>query len=341
MLRATGDHVLLESQVGAYVAEQLAGSVIDEGRARIGALLGVPAGGVVFTESASASLGALLTAWPLAVGASVAVVPSEWGPALEAFTARGLAIRELATDDAGRLDLDQLEHMLLTSPPSAVHLTQVASHRALVQPVAEAALLCRAHEVALWVDAAQALGHVDTAVGADAIYSTSRKWLAGPRGVGVLGISERWWDGLRVPLPGMFPAALPVPRRLESGEAHVAGRVGLSVAVSEHVDLGPPAVWERLRDVGRQTRSALADLPGWQVVDRHDTPCAITALRSTLGADIVTTRARLIADHRIVTTAAGTARAPREMTVAVLRISPHIDCTDDDLDRLRRALSDR
>jgi pyridoxal 5-phosphate dependent beta-lyase len=46
--------------------------------------------------------------------------------------------------------------------------------------------------VPLWVDAAQALGHVDTARGADAVYATSRKWLTGPRGVGLLAVTEPW-----------------------------------------------------------------------------------------------------------------------------------------------------
>ena len=50
----------------------------------------------------------------------------------------------------------------------------------------------------LWVDAAQALGHVDTACGADVLYATSRKWLTGPRGVGLLAVSDRWWDTLQV-----------------------------------------------------------------------------------------------------------------------------------------------
>ena len=82
------------------------------------------------------------------------------------------------------------------TPPAAVHLTQVTSHRALVQPAAAAAAICRAAGVPLWVDAAQALGHVDTAWGADAIYGTSRKWLTGPRGVGVLGVAAQWQDRL-------------------------------------------------------------------------------------------------------------------------------------------------
>jgi pyridoxal 5-phosphate dependent beta-lyase len=71
--------------------------------------------------------------------------------------------------------------------------------------VAEAAALCRAAEVPLWVDAAQALGHVDAACGADRIYATSRKWLTGPRGVGLAGVAERWWDRLQVSVPDTRP----------------------------------------------------------------------------------------------------------------------------------------
>jgi len=65
--------------------------------------------------------------------------------------------------------LAALEQLLAASPPAVVHLDQVTSHRPLVQPVAAAAALCHAAGVPLWVDAAQAMGHVDTACGADAL----------------------------------------------------------------------------------------------------------------------------------------------------------------------------
>ncbi len=42
--------------------------------------------------------------------------------------------------------------------------------------------------------------------------------------------------------------------------------------------------------------------------------------------------------HGIVTTAGAVSRAPREMTAPLLRISPHVDCTPEDLARLRQAL---
>jgi pyridoxal 5-phosphate dependent beta-lyase len=342
-LRAGAAHAEREAVTGAYVAQAEAAPVLDQGRADLAGLLGVPAGGLAFTESASAARAVLLAAWPLREGDTVAVAPSEWGPNLTAFTGRGLRISMLAVHDDGTADLDALQRLLATDPPALVHLTQVASHRGLVQPVAEAAALCRAAGVPLWADAAQALGHADTVTGADAQYGTSRKWLTGPRGVGMLAIARPWWDRLRVNASELARSAVPAEgspvRLLESEEAGIAGRVGLCTAVREYLEAGPAQVWQRLAEVGRLTREALAGLPGWQVVGPPAVPSAITALRPAAGQDVAAVRARLLGEHGIVTTAAHPARAPREMTGPLLRISPHVDCTGEDLALLRAALT--
>jgi pyridoxal 5-phosphate dependent beta-lyase len=170
------------------------------------------------------------------------------------------------------------------------------------------------------------------------VYGTSRKWLAGPRGVGLLGIAERWWDVLAIEQPVMPPGERPIVHWLDSHEANVAGRVGLSVAVHEYLTTGPVAICERLAEVGRMTRSALADVPGWALVDGPGAGSAITALRPTGGADAASARARLLSEHAILTTASQVVRAPRELTEPLLRISPQVDCTAQSLDRLRAAL---
>jgi hercynylcysteine S-oxide lyase len=341
-LAATAAHAEREATVGAYVAMAEAASVLAEGRAGLARLLGVPAAGVTFVPSAEAALDALLAIWPLDEGDTVAVVRCEWGPNLAALAARGLRITEIATHGDGAVDLAALERMLAGPRPAFVHLTQVTSHRGLVQPAAEAAELCRAAGVPLWVDAAQALGHVDTACGADAIYATSRKWLTGPRGVGVIGVTEPWWDRLRISASELERSAQPADSSplwlLSATEANVAAWVGLCTAVAEYLEAGPARVWDRLATVGRQTREALAGLPGWAVADAVDAPSAIVALRATNGQDIAETRARLLAGPGIVTTAGSVLRAPRDMTEPLLRISPHVDCTPGDLDRLGQAL---
>jgi len=344
-LRATARHAEREAATGGYVAQAEAVPVLEEGRAALAALLGVPAAGLAFVENAHTALDALLGAWPLADGDAVAVVPSEWGPNLHAFAHRGLRLTELAVHGDGLLDLAELERALASDPPALVHLTQVASHRPLVQPVTQAAALCRAAGVPLWVDAAQAVGHVDTATGADAVYGTSRKWLTGPRGVGMLGVAEHWWDRLQISTSDLHRANQPAGTSqvwlLESGEAHIAGRVGLGNAVYELAEAGQERVWQRLAEVGRQTREALDGLPGWAVVAEAvpvGTGCATTALRARNGQGIGTARARLLHEHGIVTSGCAIGRAPREMTEPLLRVSPHVDCTPDDLTLLRKAL---
>jgi pyridoxal 5-phosphate dependent beta-lyase len=339
-LAATAAHAEREATTGAYVAQEEAEPFLAAGRANLARLLGVPDGGVAFMPSAQAALDTLLAIWSLREGDAVAVVPCEWGPNLDAFAARGLRITEVAAHGDGAVDLAALERMLASDPPAAVHLVQVTSHRGLVQPVAEAAALCRAVGVPLWVDAAQALGHVDTACGADAIYATSRKWLTGPRGVGVLGVAGPWWDRLRITAPELEKSIRPPDSSplwlLDATEANVAAWVGLCTAVAEYLAAGPSRVWARLAEVGRQTREALAGLPGWAVADPVAAPSAIVALRATNGQDIGKTRSGLLPG--IVTTAASTLRAPRDMTEPLLRVSPHVDCTAGDLDWLRQAL---
>jgi pyridoxal 5-phosphate dependent beta-lyase len=341
-LAATAAHAEREVIRGTYVAQAEAAPVLDAGRAGLAGLLGVPAAGIAFTESAEAALEALLAAWPLRTGGTVAVVASEWGPNLDAFTRRGLRLAEIPAGDGGVADLAALERMLAHDPPALVHLDQVTSHRALVQPVAAAAARCRAAGVPLWVDAAQALGHVDTACGADAIYATGRKWLTGPRGVGVVAVTERWWDSLAVSASELEASERPAGTSplwlVMAREANVAAWVGLCTAVREFTAAGPARVWDRLAAVGRQTRDALADLPGWAVAGPADAGSAITALRATSGQDVRAVRARLLDEHAILTTAGAVTRAPREMTEPLLRISPHVDCTPEDLARLRQAL---
>jgi hercynylcysteine S-oxide lyase len=224
--------------------------------------------------------------------------------------------------------------------PSLVHLTVVASHRGVVQPLHEIASTCRELGVPLVVDAAQGLGHVDCAVGADAIYATSRKWLAGPRGVGVLAVSPDLAGRLRPRLPPAdWRLDIPPLRALELGEANVAARVGFSVAIREHMAYDPATVRAGLADAGRLTRTTLSDLPGWRVVEPVDSPTAITTLAPIDDIDVWGVRAALITDHAIVTTVAGPDRAPFELCGPVLRVSPHVDVSGDELAAFAGALS--
>jgi hercynylcysteine S-oxide lyase len=338
-LDAAAAHARREAEVGGYVAAQEAEETLAAGRAAVGALTGRTAEDVVFTTGACHAFDLLLGSWPDARSV-IACVPGEFGPNLAVMAANGFDVRALPVDEMGRVVVEDFAGWLDASAPSLVHLTVVASHRGIVQPLHEIASTCREHGVPLVVDAAQGLGHVDCAVGADAIYATSRKWLAGPRGVGVLAVCPDLARRLRPRLPPAdWRMDIPPLRALELGEANVAARVGFSVAIQEHMAYDPATMRAGLADVGRLTRTILSDLPGWRVVEPVDSPTAITTLAPIGDFDVVGVRAELITDHAIVTTVAGPDRAPFELSGPVLRVSPHVDVTGDDLVAFAGALS--
>nr|WP_264078130.1 ergothioneine biosynthesis PLP-dependent enzyme EgtE [Mycobacterium shimoidei] len=339
-LDAAARHARHEAEVGGYVAAEAAAPALDAGRAAVAELFGMPGAEVVFTTGSLHALDLLLGSWPPG-GRTLACLPGEYGPNLAVMAAHGFARRPLPVDGDGRVAVDEAAVGLATDPPDLVHLTAVASHRGVVQPLAEMTQLCRELRLPLVVDAAQALGHVDCAVGADAAYASSRKWIAGPRGVGVLAVRAELMQRLvpRLPPPD-WVSSLPVAARLELGEANIAARVGFSVALGEHMAAGPAAVRDRLAEVGRMTRVALADVRGWRVVEPLDEPSAITTLAAVDGSNPEVVRGRLIRERQIVTTAAGVERAPLELTAPVLRISPHVDATSEDLAMFAGALAD-
>jgi hercynylcysteine S-oxide lyase len=338
VIEATAEHARFEAEVGGYVAAEAATPVLDAGRAAVAALCGMPDAEVVFTTGSLNALDLLLGSWP-AESRTLACLPGEYGPNLAVMSAHGFTVRTLPTLDDGRLALDDAAYQLDADPPDLVHLTPVASHSGVVQPLAMMAKLCGELGLPLVVDAAQALGQVDCAVGADVTYSSSRKWIAGPRGVGVLAVKPDLMERLRprLPAPDWLPP-LTVAQQLGFGEANIAARVGFSVALGEHLAYGPEAVRARLAELGGISRTVLADVPGWAVVEEVEELSAITTLAPVDGADPRAVREWLLAERRILTTYAGVERAPRELTASVLRISPHADTTSEDLETFAEAL---
>jgi len=343
VLDAVARHARHEAEVGAPLAEQLADGLLQQGRSVLAGLVGMAAADVAFTESASASVRTLFDRWRLPAGTRVGVLPGEYWHNLAVLRDRGLEPVVLPADELGRADLAGVARVLRDDPPALVHVTLVASHRGVVQPGRELSRLCRDAGVPLVLDVAQALGHVDCDLGADVAYAPARKWLAGPRGVGFL-VMRPWITAQLTPVvpPELFDdggEGVDHARWYESHDAHVAGRVGVVVALGEHLAAGPDRVRSRLAALGRATRERLDGRGGWSVVEPLDEPTAITTVRPPDGVDVRRTAARLHADSDVLVTPVGRERARSELTGPVLRVSPHLDATLGDLDTLAAALA--
>ncbi|HEY5842870.1 MAG TPA: ergothioneine biosynthesis PLP-dependent enzyme EgtE, partial [Mycobacterium sp.] len=303
VIDAAAQHARHEAEVGGYVAAQAAEPVLAAGRAAVGLLVGMAADDVVFTSGSEHALGLLLGSWP---GPRIlACVPGEFGPNLAVMAANGFDVRALPVDGDGRVRVDDAAEDLERDPPALVHLTGVASHRGVAQPMAEVAALCAALGVPLVLDAAQAFGHLDCTVGADVVYSSSRKWMAGPRGVGFLAVRPAVAQRLerRLP-PPEWDLPLSAMQSFGLYEANLAARVGYSLALGEHLAAGPQRVRRRLASIGAATRTMLDGVVGWRVVEPVGEPTAITTLVPPDGVHPQAVRNRLIDEHQIVTTVA-------------------------------------
>src|SRR5439155_9809508 len=126
--------------------------------------------------------------------------------------------------------------------------------------------------------------------------------------------------------------------RLEPSEAHVAGRLGLCNAVEELLAAGVARVQDRLAALGRLTRASVDGIGGWRVVEPYDEPTAATTLVPSPGVHVAETQSRLHHAPGILTSRIEPARAPREMTGPVLRVSPHLGTTAEDIQALAEAL---
>lgn len=319
-------HLGREAEVGGYRAEDEAADTVALARDRLAALVGLPPGSVALAESATRAFADLVVAWPRPPGAAVGVVASEYPAFSDALRRTGARLVPLATTADGRLLLDGLEAALGTGL-DLVSLPHVASHRGVVQPVADAAARCRAAGVPLFVDVAQTAGHLPLAdIGAAAYVGTGRKWLRGPRGVGFVAVDPAWAPTLPRGVGG-----------LEAHETSVAARVGLAAALAELDALGIHAVAAAITAAGPVARARLDGCAGWRVVEPLDEPSGIVTLAHPV-LEPVEVR-RHLAAVGVHVAAFPVHRAPADLPGPVLRASFRADQGEASADCLAAALA--
>ncbi|WP_026918101.1 aminotransferase class V-fold PLP-dependent enzyme [Gordonia shandongensis] len=314
-------HLLREAERGSYVAADEIAADLTDGRRALGSLIGHLPEEIAFRDSARAALRAVLNAWNLPLSPTVWVAKNEFGPNLTEFEDRDFAVRTMPESDVyGHVDVDSVENMLQFEQPDFIHVCHIGSASGIVQPVAEIVRVAHDAGVPVVVDMAQSVGHVPTVTGADIVYGTARKWLSGPRGVGFVAVRP---DSL---------ARVDVL----SSESFIAGQLALSTAVGEIVDIGQQRVYRELAEIGRMTRERLNGIGSWEVMEPVSEPSALVTLAPPPGfqeSDVLAAKNRLLAGGLLVT-AADSWRAPLAGEQSLLRVSPHLDATREQLDQL-------
>jgi cysteine desulfurase len=180
-----------------HSAGRAAHRLLEDAREAIAAQFGAPAADVVFTSGATEADALAIDA--LGAGRRLIVGATEHDAVRAA--APGAAV--LGVDAEGVADLDALRRLLAEGPPALVALMAANNETGTIQPVPEAAALCREAGAWLHVDAVQAAGRMPldfAALGAASLALSGHK-LGGPAGAGALVVTPALSAGLR-PLIG-------------------------------------------------------------------------------------------------------------------------------------------
>jgi selenocysteine lyase/cysteine desulfurase len=357
--QAVTAHLRLEDELGGYEAAEARRDALRQVYQDLGRLLGAGARNLALVQSSTTAFAQALETFDFAPGDTILTSRADYASNqimyLSLARRRGVEIIRAPDAPEGGIDPAAVRSLMDRKRPTLVALTWVPTNSGLVQPVEAVGEICFAAEVPYLVDACQAVGQMPVDVGTlrcDYLAGTSRKFLRGPRGIGLLYVSDRALTGGAHPLlvdmhgaswtdPDAFELT-PDARRFETWEMPYALVLGLGAAVSYALEVGIPTAHQRAWALARHARERLARVPGVRVLDRGPALSAIVTIQPAArdGAELkLALRARGI----------NTSSPEREDAVidmddkgvtSALRISPHYYNTTEEIEAAAAALEE-
>ncbi len=179
--------------------------------------------------------------------------------------------------DEGNIDWSVLEHRFQESNVRLIAFTHVSNSLGCVNPVKQICSVARRHGIVTLVDAAQSAGHAPINVqdlGCDFLVFSGHK-CCGPTGIGVLyGRPELLADLEPYQFGGEMISRVtfesaewkPGPHRFEAGTPHIAGAIGLGIALDYLDKIGRPAIQSYDHRLAQLAYDRLSTLPGIRIL---------------------------------------------------------------------------
>ena len=348
---AIKEHIDLEARVGGYEAADLVRERVGEVYESLATLLSTRPDQIAITENATASFQQALSSVPFRAGDRIVTTRNDYVSNqiqyLSLVQRFGIEVVRAPEHPDGGVDVRELAGLVHRLRPRLVAMSHVPTNSGLVQDAEAVGRICRERSTWFLLDACQSLGQLPLdpeAIGCDFLTATARKFLRGPRGIGILWASSRVLDaGLEPLFPDLRGAdwidddlyqPAPGATRFENWEFAYALVLGLGAAADYALRVGLEAAGSRAAALAARLREGLGRSNGVRVLDRGRRLCAIVTVQ-VAGHDPATLVERLRAQG-INTSALDRSSAVLDFddkgVQGALRLSPHYYNTEGEVD---------
>ena len=347
----------LESTIGGYEASEVEVDSIQSFYTSASQLIKCKPSEIAFTNNATDSYNRALSSIPFQSGDVILTTSNDYSSNYIAFLSLqkrfGIRIERIADAASGEIDLDDLDRSMKKLNPRLVAVTHIPTNSGLVQPIDAIGGIIKSYDTVFLVDACQTLGQLDVDVqriGCDFLSGTMRKWLRGPRGAGLLYISQKALGRGYEPLfPDMRGAdwigewtyrPAKTARRFEDWEFAYALIQGSKKAIDYAMDIGMHTIEERNRLLRKYTEQKLGEILDVQLMDRGKEKCNIITFHSE-GRDPKLIKGQLCEKNinvSITDRYSAVIDFDQKGIDWVIRVSPHYYNTTEEIDELWAAL---
>ena len=353
VLEAITEYLELEAELGGYEAADAREEAIHDFYAATAQLLGCKARNIAFASNATDAFARALSSIPFASGDLILTTRDDYiSNQIAFFSLRkrfGVDVVHAPNVPEGGVDVGAMERLMRERRPRLVAVTHIPTNSGLVQPVAEIGRRCRELEQLYLVDACQSVGQYAIDVeqlGCDFLSATGRKFLRGPRGSGLLYVSDRalavGYEPLFIDMRGARWVGpedyrqVETAARFEDWEFSYATLLGSAAAIRYALTVGIDVIAERTPALGATLRERLAELDGVRIFDRGRRRCAIVTFTvDGWNSEVLMTELRR---RRINSSVSAREHALYDFTdkgvEACVRMSPHYYNTEQEVDEV-------
>lgn len=320
-------------------------------------LLNAGSHNMAYTTNATDSYNRALSAIPFKSGDVVLISENDYSSNYIAFISLqkrvDIKLVQVRNSATGEIDLGDLDTKLKQYHPRLLSVTHIPTSSGLIQPVNEIGNIVKHYDTLFLLDACQSIGQMKVdalATHADFISGTFRKFIRGPRGAGLLYVSDRalqsGLEPLFIDLHGAEWIAEDQYRprqdakRFEDWETAFALMMGSKEALKYILDLGIENIESRNQALNLKMRAALRQFDGIMLQDRGKQQGSIITFSLKGKAELETRRYFTERGINVYSTSRSSAIIDFDEKGIdwALRVSPHYYNTEAEIDTFIEAV---